>query len=650
MLALQPPLTTGTTLNGYAMKSAFASFNDGASDYPPLDEVVSLYDSRRSDFSDDMERCRYMLEHYNGDVAVYLPELDRKEQVAVANFFAQGIDQHGMRLGSILPMIDCPPLKPGNRKSEHYGAIRKKATTGWLEYNEYDIKMYRRARHLIAYACAPVSIHWNYKLQIPNWRLRHPLNSFPAATQDPDDMCPDNVIYDFQRSLTWLKQNYGPELIDTLRRRTTCTPDSMFTLIEYQDADVRVLAVIGDRSSASPNVVSGFRGRNSSVNGGGGWSGTQYAIELERTTNRAGICTYVTPGRVTLDRPQGQFDSSIGIFQQQAKMMALELDAVTRSIYQDTWAVSNPGDEVEIVRMADGLAGIVGEVHGGSVINVTNQPGFQTYPTLDRLERAQRQNGLIPAEYGGESASNIRTGVRGGDVLSNVVDFNIQQGQKTFARSEKHELERAIALAKAYGGNSSKSFYVSWKGGNSHVDYVPNKHFEPDAPIVIKYAQPGTDRSTFNVGMGQLLSLEIWSKQTARETHPDIVDPELERDRIIAEGLDAAMMSSLQTRAQSGELPADDVAVIKKLILEKDMDLESAIIMAQEMAQQRQAQQVPPDSPMAQPGMANPGMGAEAAAVQPPEPSVANLASTMSTLRQSIRQTPQERASSAPLS
>lgn len=644
----QPSLNTGWS--PYSLRSSFAVINGGASEWPTLEDIVQLYDERRGALADDFERCRYILEHYNGDVAVYLPELDRKEQVAVANFFAQGIDQHGMRLGSILPMLDLPPLEPGKHKSEHNGGIRKKAATGWLEFNEYDIKMYRRARYLIAYAAAPVSIHWDFKRKIPEWRLRHPLNSFPAPMLNPDDMTPENVIYDMQRSLMWLRQNYGLELADSLRRRNSASPDSLFTLIEYQDADVRVLAIIGDRSSQSPGVVSGFRGRDSQI-GAAGWAGTQYAIELERTPNRAGICTYVSPGRVTLDRPQGQFDSSIGIFQQQAKLMALELDAVTRSIYQDTWAVSNPGDEVEIVRMADGLSGTVGEVHGGTVLNVTNQPGFQTYPTMDRMERAQRQNGLIPSEFGGESPSNIRTGVRGGDVLSNVVDFNIQQGQKTFARSLKHELERAIATAKAYGGNTKKSFYVSWKGGNGHVDYEPNKHFEDNAPIVVKYAQPGTDRSTFNVSMGQLLSLDLWSKQTARENHPDIVDPELERNRIIAEGLDMAIMASLQQRAQAGQLPEIDVAIIKKLVLEEDMDIEDAIIESQRIAQERQAQELPQGDPGLQPGLANPGAGAEAIpSVAPPTASMANLAQSLGTMRQSIRQLPQERANSAPLS
>ncbi|NCV60837.1 MAG: hypothetical protein EBW52_05455, partial [Betaproteobacteria bacterium] len=40
-------------------------------------------------------------------------------------------------------------------------------------------------------------------------------------------------------------------------------------------------------------------------------------------------------------------------------------------------------------------------------------PGYKTDTALDRLERQERLEGSIPAEFGGESASNIRTGRRG---------------------------------------------------------------------------------------------------------------------------------------------------------------------------------------------------------------------------------------------
>ena len=76
---------------------------------------------------------------------------------------------------------------------------------------------------------------------------------------------------------------------------------------------------------------------------------------------------------------------------------------------------------------ANGLTGEVGGLKGGTLRDSVVNPGFMTNPTIDRLERAQRLTAGIPAEFGGESGSNIRTGRRGEAVLSAVVDFPVQE-------------------------------------------------------------------------------------------------------------------------------------------------------------------------------------------------------------------------------
>jgi hypothetical protein len=104
------------------------------------------------------------------------------------------------------------------------------------------------------------------------------------------------------------------------------------------------------------------------------------------------------------------------------------------------------------------------------------------------------------------------------------------------------------------------------------------------------------------------------SKESAREADPLISDPELEKDRLVSEGIEAALLSSIQTQAAdpNGPYQPDDLAYIAMQVASNKMSLSEAIMAAQKRAQERQAAQVPAGSPEAQPGLSMPGMGMEA--------------------------------------
>ena len=142
--------------------------------------------------------------------------------------------------------------------------------------------------------------------------------------------------------------------------------------------------------------------------------------------------------RINLDHAQGQFDGILGMYQMQARLMALEVIAVQKGVFPDTWLVGRAGETPQIVNPADGLTGEVGVVRGGDLKDMALQPGYMTNPAIDRLERAQRLTAGIPSEFGGESTTNIRTGRRGDAVLSAVVDFPVQEAQRIMAVSYTH--------------------------------------------------------------------------------------------------------------------------------------------------------------------------------------------------------------------
>jgi hypothetical protein len=319
----------------------------------------------------------------------------------------------------------------------------------------------------------------------------------------------------------------------------------------------------------------------------------------------------------------------MGMYYTRARLQALTEIAIERGIFPDEYLIARPGENPEIIQVADGKTGQLGVVKGGDIQVQNISPGYKTDVALDRLERQERLEGSIPAEFGGESGTNIRTGRRGENILAATVDFRVQEAQDLFASSMVEEDKIAIGIEKAYWGNNAKSFFVSGMGGGVK-DYTPNKLWETDFHYV-SYSAAGSDVNSLIVGLGQRLGTGLMSKESAREADPLIADPEMEKDRIVAEGIEAALLSSIQAQAAdpNGPYQPDDLAYIAEQVASNKMSLPEAIMAAQKRAQARQAEQAPAGSPETMPGLAMPGMGAEQPAGPPPgaggEPSLESL-------------------------
>ena len=581
---------------------------------PTLEEIAFILAERQAKQGPIIDSMRQLRDAYNGDLVIPLPELDRREKSAVANLITTGLDQTAMRIASTMPSVYYPALDEGNRMSEKRASTRKRATMGWWEANKMPLKMRRRARWLIGYASSPVILRPDMKWGAARWDVRDPLNTFPSTGEDPDQITPNDCIFTYTRSRAWMAQHY-PDALSRLKTSGNPKPTDMLQVVEYTDAEVTVLMV------TSQTKLSQWEGPTRGVP----------HVELERIQNKTGFCLAVVPGRITLDRPMGQFDSLVGMYNLQSKLMALEVIAVERGIFPDTYLVSRPGETARFVAGPyDGRSGQVNVVQGGDIREMAANPGFATNGMMDRIERAQRIGSGTPAEFGGESTSNVRTGKRGDAILSAVVDFPIQEAQEIFAASLQEENKRAIAIAKTYFGNERKSFYVSSRGAKGHVDYTPNKDFEDDNNVVT-YSHSGADANSLVVGLGQRIGIGIMSKQTAQEIDPFISDPEMEKDRVISEGLEQALLQSIQTQASQGAIPPSDVAAIVALVASDKMDLAEAVTKIHEAAQKRQATPAPEGTPETMPGLGAPGMGAEQPQQAPAQP--ADVGSFLASLK-----------------
>ena len=564
-----------------------------------IEEIVAIYGSRSQGANDAKSRMRNLRDYYNGDVIVPLPELNADEQSAVANLLAQGLDQTAMRIASTRPDIYCPPTDSARKRSRDNAEIRRKALFGWWEHSRMDLQIAKRARQLIGYATTVTQLRFNPKTGCPEWHSRDPLTSYPATLLGVDDMRPRDVVFAYERPLGYLRAMY-PETARMFQGDSGAGEDQGIEMIEYVDGEEQVLiamrgpvktGLFGTAPNSDENIV----------------------VELERVPNPMGECPVVCAQRISLDDAQGQFDGILGMYQMQARLMALEVIAVQKGVFPDTWLVGRQGETPQIVNPADGLTGEVGVIRGGELRDMQMQPGYMTNPAIDRLERAQRLTAGIPAEFGGESPTNIRTGRRGDAVLSAVVDFPVQEAQRIMARSLEEENKLAITMAKKYAGGKGKSFYVTTKNAKGRVDYTPNTNFDTTDNVVI-YSQAGADINNLVIGGGQRVGMGTMSKRSFMSIDPLVEDPEFEHDAVVAEQLEQALLVSIQQQASEGIIPPSDLARIMELVANNDYELAEAVDKVQKEAQERQATEVAAMAPEAQPGLALPGMGAESMA------------------------------------
>lgn len=593
--------------------------------------ILAIYNERKRGQSSLIENMRAVRDQYNGDIVIPLPEIDASERPAVANILNMGLDQTAKRIASTVPDVYYPPVRPGIEVSEQRARTRRRANLGWWEQNRQRLKLRRRARWLIGYSSSPVVIRPDAKREIPTWSIRNPLTAYIAPSEDPDSITPHDAIFTYRRSYQWLRWCYPNEIQGLYTGGTNNPPkaDDLFDLLEYHDAAETVLACVGRQRDAYENTET--------------WGA---CVILDRAPNRIGMCPVVAPATINLDRQMGLFDGALGMYMTQAKLMAVSVIGAYREVLPETWAVSRPGENVNIVAQPDPLRGVVGEIAGGEIHNVPSQISPQSQQMIDRLERNQRVESGIPPEFGGESGGNIRTGRRGDAVLSATVDFTIQECQEIMAASLEEENRRAIAVARAYWGTKKVSFYVSWDNAQGRVDYVPNEIFEESDRHVVRYSYAGADANNFIIGAGQRVGLGTMSRKTFMEVDPLVPDAEREHDYVVGEALEQAALTVIEQQAAQGMLPLEDLANIHEMAISDKKNLFDAIQKAQEIAQQRQATSGAPGtpegpveagSPEAQPGLSPPGAGAEAGVTVEQNPNINNLASMLQNLNNSGR-------------
>lgn len=588
--------------------------------------IVTLYGERKKRLAPYHSAGQVIRDVIEGNHDLVLSELNQNEKSSVANLMLTGVEQLGMRIASVLPVIDSPPLRTG-RSAQRRAVERKNTCQAWWYYNKVPLLARYRARDYVALATSPILVRPGRE-GIPCWEWKDPLATFPAP-MGKTELVPADCIFSFRRSWAWLRTNYADVTLPGNFTRGDSAKhgdDQMFTILQYIDDEDHVMVAVGETTPGANEIPKHF--------------------EMSRVPNKAGRPLVVIPGRITVGALQGQFDQMIGMYELQSELWALNLHAIRRSIFKETWVA---GDDPEIETVANPYDGTVGVVKGGTVAAYGPDPGVQTQNAINMLERAQRLVGGVPADFGGESPSNVRTARRGANVLSAVVDYPVQEAQESLAASMEEELEIAIDIAKAYWPNTTRTFAMPQS--TRPVTYTPASTFEEGACAFVRYSFAGSDVDGLVIAGGQRIGMGTLSQRSFMDIDPLVVDSDLEHDRIVAEALEKAHISAIQSQAAdpNGPYQPTDLARLTQLIVEQNMPVYEAEQKVHEEIQARQAQaaqgQLSPEE--MQPGNAIAGAPGTPQAAEPigePQPSMNHLTSLLANLRLQQRSTPQEAA------
>src|SRR5487761_2288750 len=504
-----------------------------ANNYEAAQQVLAYYEDIKNARSASFNRMSTAKDFYNGDIAIPLPELDRHERPAVAN---------------------------------HMTLLNR-----------------RRPRHLTAYGMTvvsvlPVSDDPNEKRCSPHWRVRNPLDTFPAPMTNPDSMEPTFCIFRDRKTASWLNQRYPDAFMAVSRGKDIDT--SSIEVLEFLDMYETVLVAVGQERPQTD-----IYGRD--IGGG-----QRTAHILARVPNRIGIVPVVIAGRITLDRLQGQFDQTFGMYMREAKLDALNTIAISRNVFRDEWAVSssNSPSSPRIIKRANGRLGEIGIIDKGQLQFSGPPMNQEILAAMDRYERNVRVTGTVLPEYGGESGSNMRTARRAAEVSSAAVDMALQEAQELLAASAEIEVRIAINEVKEYYGDRPSMFVFGKNGVVTHKDYVPNETFNIDLAAVA-YPMPGTDLASLTVQAGQLKGIGELSLRTMRELDPRIDDPEEEAKRVAVENVEQAFMTGIeQGAAQQSIDPIVLAKALQKMRVGTDA-IDAFVAVHEEMQAQQQANQ-----------------------------------------------------------
>lgn len=506
-----------------------------------IDDVVSIMRQRRTA---DAVLIQAMIENrdrYNGDVVVPLPDVSSLPATnrPGPNFFQESIDGIVRIANGSMPRVSCPVERPDEDASIAMAIRRRGALLGAWHETQLDLKLGRAYRHVAAYGTCAMIVLPDDVLGRADIQIRDPITAYPELRAQDDIRPPRDCGFLFARSALWIKEHYPQVTSEYLIQSPADGWDTLWDMVEWVDEDQIIIGIMGPRFPAYGYYDSRPYGYNATCIG--------------RWPNKAGMVPVVAPRRVTLDRIMGQMTSMINYSDLFGRMLALQLVGTEKAIFPDMAILSRTGMPPQLVGgvWKDGRTGDVNVIIDGTAEVIGKETGPGTMPMLQLIDQHIRGTGGASPLFGG-NAGQMRTGA-GVEALGNYSSNPLAGEAQKVVQHMLAAVNRSwFHVMEGYYGDKKFICSLGLPGSDQMVEYTPAKDFKRKDNVV-SYISPGTDVNEIAVAATQLVASEMMSRETGREIHPLISDPQQEELRVSVEKMTDATIAGFTNEIAQGQ-------------------------------------------------------------------------------------------------
>jgi hypothetical protein len=505
-----------------------------------LELIPSKFIAFRTRWEDRNERMQTMVDAVNGDWDVDGPDDD--EIVNRSPNMIQIALEDTAEASSIIPTVRVWPS--GNEDSQkHSASAMERIAMSYLDVSQIELLTIRSMLDLGAYGLFSWLVYEDPETGSPTFQWRDPRTCFP----EPGWKTMDSV-----RECFFARELYVNQLPERYREiveaewpndghwNRSWYHSKKIILLEYFTEDEWLICALYQSGVGQPGGVI-----------------TYLPIELERGTNKDGICPVVVGQRMTLDNePRGQFDQVVGLMQAHIRLMGMVLDYADQAVYSDVWVkdLIGPLNFGGGAYIQLGPNGNIGRVQPA----VTDMSVFRE---LETLIDSMHLGGRWPKSRPGEIDQNIASAkfLEASAGMMNTV-------LRTNHFIMKRALEQALHVAFVMDKSSKKTRTVS--------GVLRNQQFmmERDTSDIDLKAKIRVD---YGLGLGhdpaQAMVLGIQASQAGfvsrefvQENFEGITDVALERSRIDTERFRDMALARLLQGLEEKTIPESALIKIAK--------------------------------------------------------------------------------------
>lgn len=386
----------------------------------------------------------------------------KDEDLPTANLILSNADRLGQDLQD-------PPLlrvdTPGNKDNDterRQAEKRRRIVTAYDERDKLELLLPQAGRWLPGYGFTPwiVTEVKDYDgNRYPQAQLRNPLNTWPGwwgPGQQPSEVAFTTQVP--REDLARLYPHHKNAIVNPARHTRTAMGGVVLTAQtntwEGSDGDIEVIEYMDDRGTfvCAPSVSK--------------------VLDFIPNPLRSGPPFYISK-RFAFDRLTGQFDHTLGLMVQMAKLNVLSVIAASDSVFRETNVI---GDIINQT-YERGRNAVNYFTPGTRVERPGADVAFQVFQQIDRLERQLRVTQNYPVSQDGISPMSYTTGA-GVQELGAAATKNAKEYQKVLRHALQALDFKRLEWDDIMYPDDTKPLECTIGGETTIETYKPSKHIK----------------------------------------------------------------------------------------------------------------------------------------------------------------------------